>query len=758
MIFFSALRLFICFSIFLFLQAEAATVGYVYPDQLASIPEDQITQQHRRKFLIQFEEKLGALKSIVTDGQSVSIFLSHAWHVEALTPNERSQFSLLNEAKYYDQLCWEIYNTLTLAGFNVIFDREEEQIRSQGTEGFMANNINEADVVLSVCTSTYQRRSTEKRSDGTPTGVKKEVDLIKDRLISRPNHRHFFLPLLVNYEAVTDMNDVKNWLSAVVPGFTPAWNDKFLHRDRYVTSMLSVFADLYSTKSRQLGKGEYAANMKRAYVSKLEEMKMVPDKFDANNGTVIDNKELSHIRDNIFTNLHNRAKINIKYNKEDSVYNCNFNILKMFIMAIIAAAACKTYVPYVPGFIKNQFPFRSPGIRPNVLDTTMVDNQETSQPFKQNFNKPFTANSIISDAPDTSPINTIPKDFFNINPDLKALFDKAYNNYKSGKDAEAFKIFKELAENHKHAGSQYYIGMMHLEGRGTNKNEKEGVHFLELARDQKYADAEYNLGLIYRDGIYHKQNLKKTCELFQKAADQGHINAQSNLGVMYGNGDGCKKDAKEAFKWFQKSAAQGDARAQYNLGIVYENGIDCEKDLVLAVIWYRKAAAQGYSTAQCNLGIMYENGAGGLPKDLVLAVEWYGRAANQGEARAQCNLGVMYENGAEGLAKDPVQAIMWYKKAAGQGDANGQCSLGFMYENGAGGLAKDPVKARELYEKAAKQGYARAQYNLGVMYENGTGGLPKDLAKAKELYEKAAKQEQRDALKALQRLGKYRAL
>ncbi|MBY0282078.1 MAG: hypothetical protein K2W94_08000 [Alphaproteobacteria bacterium] len=134
------------------MQVEATTMGYVCPDQLDSVLEETRVQQYRRNFLEQFETNLEALKLIVMDGHPVSIFLSHAWHEDALTLDERNQPNLLSAAKYYDSLCWWLYKTLTRAGFEIVFDKEQDRIRALGVRNFMTKNVDSTHVVLSVCT------------------------------------------------------------------------------------------------------------------------------------------------------------------------------------------------------------------------------------------------------------------------------------------------------------------------------------------------------------------------------------------------------------------------------------------------------------------------------------------------------------------------------------------------------------------------------------------------------------------------------
>lgn len=64
---------------------------------------------------------------------------------------------------------------------------------------------------------------------------------------------------------------------------------------------------------------------------------------------------------------------------------------------------------------------------------------------------------------------------------------------------KAFQLYKNLADNHNHARAQYHCGIMCLEGRGAEKNVREGERLLLLACDKGYGPAEYRLYQFYKD-------------------------------------------------------------------------------------------------------------------------------------------------------------------------------------------------------------------------------------------------------------------
>ena len=77
--------------------------------------------------------------------------------------------------------------------------------------------------------------------------------------------------------------------------------------------------------------------------------------------------------------------------------------------------------------------------------------------------------------------------------------------------------------------------------------------------------------------------------------------------------------------------------------------------------------------------------------------------------------------------------------------------IGLLYMNGQG-VAKDAKKAFDYFLRAAELDYGLAQYFVGVCYENGNG-VNQNIFGAKRWYKKAANNGDKEAEKALERLG-----
>jgi TPR repeat protein len=90
---------------------------------------------------------------------------------------------------------------------------------------------------------------------------------------------------------------------------------------------------------------------------------------------------------------------------------------------------------------------------------------------------------------------------------------------------KAFQTFLPLAQTSNHALSQYYLGMMYLNGQGVSQDHKEAGKW------------------------------------FLNAAQQGVPQAQFRLGEMYVSGKGVPLDFEQAYAWFGVASHQSHAKA-----------------------------------------------------------------------------------------------------------------------------------------------------------------------------------------------------
>ncbi len=82
---------------------------------------------------------------------------------------------------------------------------------------------------------------------------------------------------------------------------------------------------------------------------------------------------------------------------------------------------------------------------------------------------------------------------------------------------------------------------------------------------QGHAGAQYNLGVMYVNGQGVPQDDAEAVKWYRKAAAQDHATAQFNLGFMYDDGQGVPQDYVEAHMWYNLAASglpPGEDRAK----------------------------------------------------------------------------------------------------------------------------------------------------------------------------------------------------
>lgn len=143
--------------------------------------------------------------------------------------------------------------------------------------------------------------------------------------------------------------------------------------------------------------------------------------------------------------------------------------------------------------------------------------------------------------------------------------------------------------------------------------------------EQGQAWAQFNLGVMHEEGNGVPKDEKEAVAWYRKAAEQGLARAQSNLGFMYEHGKGVQQSYKEAVAWYRKAAAQGEAWAQFNLGLIYRKGMDgtgVERDAFEAADLFQKACEGGLSASCRNIAIAYLRGEG-KPQDDSDALKYF---------------------------------------------------------------------------------------------------------------------------------------
>jgi TPR repeat protein len=183
----------------------------------------------------------------------------------------------------------------------------------------------------------------------------------------------------------------------------------------------------------------------------------------------------------------------------------------------------------------------------------------------------------------------------------KALADDYYHQQQNY--PEALYYYQQAAKLGD-ASSQYLLGKMYQDAKGTQQNMRQAALWFTQAAKQGHSKSQATLGFMYSKGNGVDQNYSQAVNWYQQAAEQGHIDAQYNLAYLYSLGQGVVKNYQQAAYWYQKSATQGDDDAQNSLGKLYERGLGVNKDLAKAKSLYLQSAVQGNQIARLNLQML----------------------------------------------------------------------------------------------------------------------------------------------------------
>ncbi|CAK4729837.1 unnamed protein product [Aphanomyces euteiches] len=165
-------------------------------------------------------------------------------------------------------------------------------------------------------------------------------------------------------------------------------------------------------------------------------------------------------------------------------------------------------------------------------------------------------------------------------------------------DSIAYSLLNAAA-NRGHADSQWLLGTMLQEGRGTTANmaralEVDQTHVIVfdilVGRSKSFKDSTgHALGVFYEYGRAVPQNLTLAAQLYAEAAAENVAEGAFYLGLMHAYGRGFPQDFESAFGLFKKAADWGHGPAMYYLGLMHTHGQGVEINYDQALYWFQKA-------------------------------------------------------------------------------------------------------------------------------------------------------------------------
>ena len=178
-----------------------------------------------------------------------------------------------------------------------------------------------------------------------------------------------------------------------------------------------------------------------------------------------------------------------------------------------------------------------------------------------------------------------------------------------------------ISENDTLKDAHYYLGWMHLDGNGVDKNSTLAFKCFKKAVEYGHDIAWQKIGDLWYSGFdENRPDKTKAFEWYIKGAERGNSQWINNLGLMYETGfDQILSNPQEAFKLYDKAAKLGNLDAIYNIGIAYLHGFFVEPDNLKAIDFMKKAANMGHAGSQIqlvNLGIVKNQNEFIMPNEL----------------------------------------------------------------------------------------------------------------------------------------------
>ena len=288
-------------------------------------------------------------------------------------------------------------------------------------------------------------------------------------------------------------------------------------------------------------------------------------------------------------------------------------------------------------------------------------------------------------------------------------------------DIVAIEFYKQAVEIPRGSDgtAEYWLGLMHEEGRGVQKDVEKAVEWyqkaIKLSDEANRFERPRNIHPLYSIGT--AEALYRLARIYEKR----FIDAKDSKVIHLDD----YRQQKQIVPYYEKAAQLGLATAQYRLIQIYLEGLfNTPQSNEKAIQWLRQVIFQSV-----NIQTYYKNysSLGVTGTRYQLDLERLRRAqyllakvlAEKGNGEAAFNLAVMYEEG-RGVTQDLEKAVVWYERAMAKSYIEAYYRQGLLYEEGRG-VTQDLEKAVQLYDKASVHGLKTAQERLGQIHGNSPG-------------------------------------
>lgn len=282
---------------------------------------------------------------------------------------------------------------------------------------------------------------------------------------------------------------------------------------------------------------------------------------------------------------------------------------------------------------------------------------------------------------------------------------------------EAIKWLNKAAENgdsscYGYLGSSYY----------ELQDFQEAFKWTSKAVENGDIASNTGLGIMYVNGLGTERNEKKALDCFKKAASIGDAVACFWLGSMYFDGKGTSINEAEGFKWIQKAAEKGYVGSYIALGFCFEEGKGIGKNIDEAITWYKKAYDKNVPNAPMFLCTTYYS-----QKDYAEAKKWAELTINQKEyALVGYRILALLNMYGLGIPQNKNKAFELIAKAIDEARQKGGSMPNTLDVEGELYLANNNIsKAREIYNDILKETpdfYTQKETKLSKFMKEHKGG------------------------------------
>ena len=136
-------------------------------------------------------------------------------------------------------------------------------------------------------------------------------------------------------------------------------------------------------------------------------------------------------------------------------------------------------------------------------------------------------------------------------------FKLAQKLYENGEHNKAFSLYQKLA-NEGSIDSQVYLGWMHENGIGTERNTKAAYSYFKGAAELGSPEAQFFLAKHYAG----KDEIEKSRYWYLRSADYDYSPALYRLGLLAELGKGVAKDKRVALSFHSRAAKTGHVFAK----------------------------------------------------------------------------------------------------------------------------------------------------------------------------------------------------